>query len=216
LRAVVDWSYELLFEDERRLFARLSVFVGGFDLDAAEDICADAQVPKAEILDVLSRLVDKSLVAAPVTGHVARFTQLQTLWDYGRERLEAWGDSQVMHARHSAYYRRMAEESHTGLRGATGPRWRERLTSNSANLRAALDWYIDSGDADAALSLVSGMAWLWFINGNVVEGERWVGDALRARGPRRRELEATAQVWHGHCVGMSSTRRRALQSARRA
>jgi predicted ATPase len=205
LRAVVDWSYDLLFEDERRLFARLSVFVGGFDLDAAEDVCADAQVPKGEILDVLSRLVDKSLVAAPVVGHEARFTQLQMLWDYGRERLEEWGESQVLHARHSAHYRRMAEESHAGLRGATGPRWRDRLTSNAGNLRAALDWYIDTGDADAALSLVSGMAWLWFINGNVVEGERWVGDALRARGPRRRELEATAQVWHGHCVGMSSS-----------
>src|SRR5271166_1039573 len=73
LRAVVDWSYDLLFEDERRLFARLSVFVGGCGLDAAEAVCADDQVPAGEILDVLSRLVDKSLVAAPNAGRDARF-----------------------------------------------------------------------------------------------------------------------------------------------
>ena len=78
LRAVVDWSYDLLFEDERRLFARLSVFAGGCDLEAAEAVCADDQVPTAEILDVLSRLVDKSLVSASDAGGDARFSQLQT------------------------------------------------------------------------------------------------------------------------------------------
>ena len=205
LRAVVDWSYELLFGDERRLFARLSVFVGGFDLDAAEAVCADEQVPSAEILDVLSRLVDKSLVSAPVSGSQTRFTQLQTLWEYGRDRLEESGETKAMRAKHSAQYRRMAEESHAGLRGATGPRCRDRLTSNSGNLRSALDWYIETGDADTALSLVSGMAWLWFINGDFAEGARWLGDALGAKGPHQPELKAIAQLWHGYCVGMSSS-----------
>ena len=200
LRAVVDWSYDLLFEDERRLFARLSVFAGGCDLDAAEAVCADDQVPAGEILDVLSRLVDKSLVAAPDAGRDARFTQLQTLWQYGRDRLGESGEADAMCARHGAYYRQMAEDAHEGLRGATGPMWRERLTSELGNLRAALDWFIARGDADAALSLASGMAWLWFINSDVVEGARWLGDALGATGPRRPELAATAQVWHGYFV----------------
>jgi predicted ATPase/DNA-binding SARP family transcriptional activator len=199
LRAVVDWSYDLLFEDERRLFARLSIFVGGCDLDAAEAVCADGQVPAGEILDVVSRLVDKSLVAAPD----ARFTQLQTLWQYGRDRLDESGEADAMCARHAAYYRQMAEEAHEGLRGATGPMWRERLTSELGNLRAALDWFIARGDADAALSLASGMAWLWYINSDFVEGERWLSDALGATGPRRPELAATAQVWHGYCVCMA-------------
>ena len=84
LRAVVDWSYDLLFEDERRLFARLSVFVGGCELDAVEAVCADDQVPIGEILDVLSRLIDKSLVGAPSAGRDTRFTLLQTLWEYGQ------------------------------------------------------------------------------------------------------------------------------------
>ena len=198
LRAVVDWSYDLLFEDERRLFARLSVFAGGCDLDAAEAVCADDQVPAGEVLDVLSRLVDKSLVAAPDAGRDARFIQLQTLWQYGRDRLDESGEADAMCARHGAYYRQMAEDAHEGLRGATGPMWRERLTSELGNLRAALDWFIARGDADAALSLASGMAWLWFINSDVVEGARWLGDALGATGPRRPELAATAQVWHGY------------------
>ena len=200
---MVDWSYDLLFEDERRLFARLSVFAGGCGLDAVEAVCADDQVPAAEILDVLSRLVDKSLVAAPNAGRDARFIQLQTLWQYGRDRLDESGEVDAMCARHGAYYRQMAEDAHEGLRGATGPMWRERLTSELGNLRAALDWFIARGDADAALSLASGMAWLWFINSDVVEGARWLGDALSATGPRRPELAATAQVWHGYFVCMA-------------
>ena len=105
-----------------------------------------------------------------------------------------------MCARHGAYYRQMAEDAHEGLRGATGPIWRERLTSELGNLRAALDWFIARADADAALSLASGMAWLWFINSDHVEGARWLGDALGAKGPRRPELAATAQVLHGYFV----------------
>ena len=200
LRAVVDWSYDLLFEDERRLFARLSVFAGGCDLDAAEAVCADDQVPAGEVLDILSRLVDKSLVAAPDAGRDARFVQLQTLWQYGRDRLDESGEADAMCARHAAYYRQMGEDAHEGLRGATGPVWRERLTSELGNLRAALDWFIARGDADAALSLASGMAWLWVINSDFVEGARWLGDALGAKGPRRPELAATAQVLHGYFV----------------
>jgi predicted ATPase/DNA-binding SARP family transcriptional activator len=204
LRAVVDWSYDLLFEDERRLFARLATFTGGCGLTAAEAVCADEQVAAGEILDVLSRLVDKSLVVAPGDGGEARFSQLQTLWQYGRDRLAESGEADVMRARHGAYYGQLAEQAHQGLRGATGPMWRDRLVTESGNLRAALDWYIATGNADAALSLVSGMAWLWFITGDFLEGARWLGDALGAEGPRRPEVEATARVWRGYCVGMST------------
>jgi predicted ATPase/DNA-binding SARP family transcriptional activator len=205
LRAVVDWSYDLLFEDERRLFARLAAFTGGCGLTAAEAVCADDQVPTGEILDVLSRLVDKSLVTASGGDGEARFGQLQTLWQYGRERLGESGEADATRARHGAYYRQLATEAHQALRGATGPRCRDRLVAESGNLRAALDWYIAMGDADAALSLASGMAWLWFINGDFLEGARWLGDALGAEGPRRPDVEATAHLWHGYCVGMSTS-----------
>ncbi len=205
LRAVVDWSYDLLFEDERRLFARLAVFTGGCGLTAAEAVCADEHLPASEILDVLSRLVDKSLVTASGTGAEARFSQLQTLWQYGIERLGESGEADAMRARHGAYYRQMAEQAHEGLRGATGTMWRDRLTAELGNLRAALDWYIATDDADAALSLASGMAWLWYINGDFTEGARWLGDALGMRAPCRPELGATAHVWHGFFVCMSSS-----------
>ncbi len=203
LRAVVDWSYDLLFEDERRLFARLAVFAGGCDLEAAEAVCADDEVPAGEILDLLSRLVDKSLVARPNAGRDARFTQLQTLWQYGRDRLDEADEVEAICGRHGAHYRQMAEEAHEGLRGATGPIWRKRLTAELGNLRAALDWFITRDDADEALSLVSGMAWLWFINSDYVEGARWLGDALEAKGSRRPELAATARVWHGYFVSLA-------------
>ena len=204
LRAVVDWSYDLLFSDERRLFARLAAFTGGCGLTAAEAVCADDQVQAGEILDVLSRLVDKSLVTASGGDDEARFGQLQTLWQYGRERLGESGEAGAIRGRHGAYYRQLATEAHQGLRGATGPACRDRLVAESGNLRAALDWYIAAGDADAALSLASGMAWLWFINADFLEGARWLGDALGAEGTRRPEVAATARLWHGYCVGMST------------
>ncbi len=205
LRAVVDWSYDLLFEDERRLFARLAVFTGGCELAAAEAVCADEQLPADEILDVLSRLVDKSLVTAPGIGGDARFSQLQTLSQYGRDRLEESGEASAARARHGAYYRQIAQEAHDGLRGATGRIWRDRVTSEYGNLRAALDWYIEAGDADAALSLASGLAWLWFINSDFAEGARWLGAALGASGTRQAELGAAARGWHGYFVAMSSS-----------
>jgi len=200
----VDWSYDLLFSDERRLFSRLATFTGGCGLTAAEAVCADDQVPAGDILDVLSRLVDKSLVIAPDDEGEARFSQLQTLWQYGRDRLTESGEADTMRARHGAYYRQLAGQAHQGLRGAAGPMWRDRLVTESGNLQAALDWYIAAGDADAALSLASGMAWLWFITGDFLEGARWLGAALGAEGPRRPEVEATARLWRGYCVGMST------------
>jgi predicted ATPase/DNA-binding SARP family transcriptional activator len=204
LRAVVDWSYDLLFEDERRLLARLSVFVGGCELGAVEAICTDDEVPISEALDVISRLVDKSLVTAPASGST-RFTQLQTLWQYGKERLDGSGEADAIRARHGAYYRQLAEESYEGLRGTTGPLWRERLTQELGNLKAALDWHLAAGDCDAALAMLSGMAWLWFINTGFAEGARWLAVALEDDRTSSPELRASARAWLGYCVGMSSS-----------
>jgi predicted ATPase len=211
LRAVVDWSYASLFSDEQRLFSRIAVFVGPFTLDDVEAVCADIELSGADIVDLLLRLVDKSLVvSAPAGGREAHFTQLQTLWEYGRQRLKESGEVDATCARHGAYYRQMAEEAHEGLRGSTGRIWRERLTSELGNLRAALDWFIARADADAALSLASGIAWLWCINSDFVEGARWLGDALGAKGARCPELAATAKALHayfvcGYFVGLELT-----------
>ena len=162
LRAVVDWSYDLLFDDERRLFRRLSVFVGGCDLDAVEAICADDEVPSTEILDIMSRLVDKSLVTAPSSGET-RFTQLQTLWQYATT-------ASTTPTRPTPFVpgtRPTTASSPSTPTNASevpaAPAWRERLTRELGNLKTALDWHLATGDTDAALSMASGMAWLWFI-----------------------------------------------------
>jgi predicted ATPase/DNA-binding SARP family transcriptional activator len=204
LRAVVDWSYDLLFDDERRLLARLSVFVGGCELDAVEAVCAGDGVPVADVLDVISRLVDKSLVTAPSAGET-RFTQLQTLRQYSRERLDESNEAGAIRLQHAAYYGRLAQDAHDGLRGASASAWRDRLTPELGNLKAALDWHLMIGNIDAALSIAAGMAWLWFINSDYAEGARWLASALGAEGASRPELRATAQIWHGYCVGMSSS-----------
>jgi predicted ATPase/DNA-binding SARP family transcriptional activator len=203
LRAVVDWSYDLLVDDERRLFAQLSVFVGGCELEAIEAVCVLDDMP-GTILDVLSRLVDKSLVTAPSPGET-RFTQLQTLWEYGTARLDDSGQTDILRARHADYYRRFAENANERLRGARAQEWSERLSPELGNLKAALDWHLGAGNIDAALSMVSGMAWLWFVNSDFAEGARWQSSAMEAEGSRRAELHATALVWHGYCVGMSSS-----------
>ncbi len=120
---MVDWSHDLLFDDERRLFARLSAFTGGCGLDAAESVCADDALERAEILDLVSRLVDKSLVVAEFdeSGDV-RYSQLQTLWEYGRERLADSGEANTMRNRHAQWYLALSQQVRQGIAGTKG--WR--------------------------------------------------------------------------------------------
>ncbi|HEX3460973.1 MAG TPA: BTAD domain-containing putative transcriptional regulator [Acidimicrobiales bacterium] len=178
LRAVVDWSYDLLFEDERRLFARLSVFAGGCGLAAAEAVCADDQVPEDEILDILSRLVDKSLVTVDIGSSPARYSQLQTLWQYARDRLADAGEADEFRERHARWHLGLAEEGRPGLRSHSGIEWRARLEAELDNFRFALDWFIGRGDAPSALALVGSVAYLWFLRADFHEGYRWSKDAL--------------------------------------
>jgi predicted ATPase/DNA-binding SARP family transcriptional activator len=183
LRAVVDWSYDLLFEDERRLFARLSVFAGGCELAAAEAVCADDQVPEDEILDILSRLVDKSLVTVDVGPTTARYSQLQTLWQYAREHLADSGEADEIQERHARWYLDLGEQGRPGLRGHSGIEWRARLEAELDNFRAALDWFIGRSDAPSALALVGSVAYLWFLRADFHEGYRWSRDALAVDDP---------------------------------
>ncbi len=178
LRAVVDWSYDLLFDDERKLFARLSVFSGGCELAAAEAVCSDDQVPRDEILDTLSRLVDKSLVTVDIGSTPARYSQLQTLWEYAREHLVDSVEAAEVQERHARWYLAMGEEGRPGLRGHSGVEWRARLEADLDNFRVALDWFIGRGDAPSALALVGNIAYLWFLRADFHEGYRWSSDAL--------------------------------------
>jgi predicted ATPase len=198
LRAVVDWSYDLLFEDERRLFARLSAFTGGWSLDAAVAVCGDELLPERDIIDLVLHLVDKSLVVADFDSDgEARYSQLQTLWLYAREQLAGSDEAAPIRERHARWYLALAEEARFGLRGKTGPVWRARLFAEWDNVRAALDWFIDQGEADAAVALTDGVAWLWFLRGDPFEAARWLEDALAVSGGGPQE-RAAASMWHAY------------------
>jgi len=131
LRAVVDWSYDLLSENERRLFARLSIFVGGCEFDAIEAVCVDDMLPGSAIVDVLSRLCGQISRQRP-NHWETRFTQLQTLLEYGTARLDDSNETNTLRARHAAFYRRFAENANSRLRGARAHEWSERLSQNWA------------------------------------------------------------------------------------
>jgi predicted ATPase/DNA-binding SARP family transcriptional activator len=217
LRAVVDWSHDLLFDDERRLFARLSVFTGGCGLEAVESVCADDELDQGDVLDLLSRLVDKSLVAAEFdeSGDV-RYSQLQTLWEYGRERLATSGEADAVRDRHAQWYLSVSHDAREGLRGEHGLVWRARISAELANLRGALDWYIARGDATSALSLTTGLAWVWHQRSDYQQGARWLEDALKAEGDASPTLRAAATVWHAFCSAWITGPAVALAEARPA
>jgi predicted ATPase len=206
LRAVVDWSYTLLFADEQRLFNRIAAFTGPFTVADAEAVCEDDELPRADIFELLLHLADKSLVTTgALDGVEARFSQLQTLWEYGRERLVGSGEAAAMRARHARYYRAMAEHAYEGLCGAGAPGSRAELSAQLTNLRAALDWHIAAGDATGAVSICIGIARLWHLNGDFAEGARWVADALTSDGAAPEDLLALGHAWHGYLVCWSAS-----------
>ena len=169
LRATIEWSHDLLADDEKQLFARLSVLAGGSTLDAAEEI-VEADV------DSLQSLVDKSLVRR--TGE--RFWMLETIGEFARERLAASHDADAIGRRHAEWFLALAEKAEPFLKGAEQASWLQRMEDEHDNLRASLDWFFDQGDVDGAVRL-AGTLWLfWYMHGHVTEARRWLRRALDA------------------------------------
>jgi predicted ATPase/DNA-binding SARP family transcriptional activator len=191
LRAVVDWSYDLLFDDERRLFERMSVFAGGCDVDAAIGVCADDQMPASDIPDLLARLVDKSVLVVDSTGLAARFSMLQTLAEYGSERLEIRGDATAVRARHRGWFAELAGRSIEAFKGQDHVGWIRSMGTEMDNLRSALTSASDSGDAESALLIAGGLGWYWQENGRASEGLRWLDKAFACDG----EATPFARCW---------------------
>ncbi|MCE7000014.1 winged helix-turn-helix domain-containing protein [Saccharothrix sp. S26] len=168
LRAMIDWSWDLLGDAERIVLRRLSVHVDGCALDAAEAVCAGGGVAADEVLDVLTRLVDRSLVVAPEHTGEPRFRLLESVADYGRERLREAGELDRVRDRHAAFYLALAERADPELRGPRQLAWLARLDADTANLRAAHDAL---GPAGAA-RLTCALTWYWFLRGRLREGRR--------------------------------------------
>ena len=167
LRATIEWSHELLDEDEQRLFARLAVFRGGCTLDAAEAIVeAD--------LDTLQSLVDKSLARVRDSG---RFWMLETIREFAVERLEASGEADELRRRHAEFFTAMLHTLAADY-GRNARRWLERIESEHDNLRAVLDWYRDQGLAEPLMSTAGELAQFWYTRGHIAEGRARIADAL--------------------------------------
>jgi non-specific serine/threonine protein kinase len=179
LRATVEWSYDLLSEKERTLFDRLSVFAGGASLEAVESVCAGESLAEAEILDLLTHLIDKSLVV-PEEGveGAARYRMLETLREYGREALEGSGGKPGCLERHAAFYLALAEEAEPELTGSDQSAWLARLEQEHDNLRRAAEWAILTAHRDEALRLAGSLWRFWRIHGHFDEGRRRLDAAL--------------------------------------
>ncbi|MEV4080698.1 BTAD domain-containing putative transcriptional regulator, partial [Nonomuraea fuscirosea] len=181
LRAMIDWSWELLSDDERVVLRRLSVHADGCTLEAAEEVCAE---PGVDVLDTLARLVDRSLVVR-VEG--PRYRLLESVAAYCVERLREAGEHDRIRERHARYYTALAARA--DLRGPGQREWLARLDAESANLRLALA-------GPESLRLVNALAWYWILRGRLNEGRRSLTAALRGATPAAGEGEvARASVW---------------------
>jgi predicted ATPase/DNA-binding CsgD family transcriptional regulator len=188
LEAAMDWSHELLSRGERTLLRRLSVFAGGFTLEAAEAVCSgppsDEELEQAEVLDLLSRLVDRSLVLVAERDGKARYRLLETIRQYGREKLERSGEAAEIRRRHAGFLLTLAEEAGPELKGPRQGEWLERLETEHDNLRAAMRWMDEEGGTEDAARLAWALWLFWFHRGHQDEGRRWIegvlakGDAL--------------------------------------
>jgi predicted ATPase/DNA-binding SARP family transcriptional activator/DNA-binding CsgD family transcriptional regulator len=189
LRATLDWSYELLEEPEQKLFGRLSVFAGGLTLEAAEAVGAGDGLAQHDILDLLSKLVDKSLVvaeASPGEEEELRYRMLEPIRQYGQEHLEESGEAQWVRERHAEYYLALAEgadsqEAERELNAARPVAWLKRMESEHGNLRAALSWSLDEDAwpdggraAQLGLRLAVALWWFWHTRDYLTEGRRYL------------------------------------------
>jgi hypothetical protein len=181
IRSSLDWSHELLTDRERQLFARLSVFSGGFDLEAATAVCAGGAIVPGQILDEIQGLVDKSLLAVERRAGATRFRMLDFVRQYASERLAAAGEGVPLADRHRAYFGELAQRADREL-WALVPAGRARLDDESPNLRAA----IDDGCARApedALAMVGALGLYWRVRGRLAEGVTATGQSLGAAPP---------------------------------
>jgi predicted ATPase/DNA-binding SARP family transcriptional activator len=179
LRATIDWSYELLAAPERLLFERLAVFAGSFTLEAAESVCADADLPAASVLDLLSGLVEQSLVELVEHGGAARYRLLETVLQYAAERLAAHGADARVGARHAAFYSALVAEAEPHLTTPRRRQWIDAIDRDFDNVRRTLGWLAEH-EPRGGLAVAGSLCWYWFATERWSEGRRWLEAALDA------------------------------------
>jgi non-specific serine/threonine protein kinase len=194
LRAAMDWSYDLLAEPEQALLRALSVFAGGFTLEAAEAV-------GGQIFDLLASLVDKSLVIAEEQDGSVRYRLLETVRQYAAEKLDAAGEAAAVRERHREWFLAMAEAADEILRGPREAEWLTRLEQEHGNLRAALRWSVTQGAA-TVLRLAGALSRFWESRGHLAEGRDWLAQALAADGEAPAAVRARALQGAGALAAM--------------
>lgn len=180
LRALIDWSYDLLSEPERLLLRRLSVFAGGWTLEAAETVSGADPLEKWAVLDLLTSLVEKSLVVYEESE--GRYRLVETMRQYARDRLQEAGETAALRGRHRDFFAALAERAGPELFGSEQTIWVRRLEREHDNLRAALAWSLESGDGEAGLRMGGSLWRFWHIQSYAEEGRERLAAALAQAG----------------------------------
>lgn len=196
LRAAIDWSFELLTAPERMLLRRLSVFAGGFALDAAESVCARDSIDPADVLDLLTALASKSLLVVDEKLD-RRYRLLETLRQYAAERMSQAGEAKQLQELHRGWFLSLAERAENELHGPEQFVWFEHLETEVENLRAAFDCCLESEDTDLALRFAAALGLFWRARGRFNEGRDWLERALHVTEGARTALRAKALAWAG-------------------
>jgi predicted ATPase len=181
LRALIDWSYDLLSQNERLLLHRLSVFADSWTLEAAEEICAGDSIASCEILDLLTQLVNKSLVVVIAEGSQSgemRYRMLETIRQYTREKLLETDSSEAIRDKHLAYFVKLTEQAKPELHRSTQGFWLNKLDDELDNLRVSLEWAL-SGDGKDGLQIITSTARFWFLRSTSKEVESWLRQLLQ-------------------------------------
>ncbi|MDI6102697.1 LuxR C-terminal-related transcriptional regulator [Actinoplanes sp. NEAU-A12] len=203
LQACMDWSYDLCDKPERLLWARLTVFVGGFEIDAVEGVCGDDELPTDELLNLLAGLMEKSIVVRDdppdSTAATARYRMLETIRDYGQDKLREVGQEAVMRRRHRDWYEQLLAQARAEWAGDRQPYWMARLRLEHANLRAAIESCLaEPGHAETAMRLAVTLPGLYWRSRCLFgEGRRWLDRALE-KAPAPTALRARALLVNSH------------------
>ena len=200
LRALIDWSYDLLSQNERLLLHRLSVFAGGWTLEAAEQVCSGDAIETYGVLDLLTQLVNKSLVV--VIEHSqsgeTRYRMLETIRQYAREKLLEEGGGEIIRQRHLTYFVRLAEQAKPELHRPNQAFWLNKLDDELDNLRVSLEWAL-SGDGKGGLQIITNTARFWFLRSTSKEVENWLRQLLQ-RYDKPDSLRAKSLAIQSQCV----------------
>ena len=184
LRALIDWSWDLCGEPERRLWSRLSVFSGGFELDAAEQVCAFEPLSPESILDLVASLVDQSVISRVGDGPRARYKMLEVVREYGAARLAEAGEQRDLARRHGEWFAELARYGDEHWASPDQAALMMRLRHEQANLRVALEYAVTEGRPETALRFAADLQNHWFVRGFLSEGRHWLDRTLAMPAPR--------------------------------